>query len=457
MYNLKFVNHASFLVETNDSILLVDPWVEGYAFDKGWALLDKSTSNDQLLDFLSNSEKKINIWYSHEHSDHFSVPFLMGLKKRKLDAQFYFQKTLDGRVANFMRQQGFSVIESNDKLEILDSELSIVTFPFSGGDSYSLILVNGCSILNINDCFIQNDIIAANVAASYKKYTDTIDLLLTQFGYANWTGNENEEELRVQKSALTLSLIKLQVEVFCPRFVIPFASFIYFCHPDNFYLNDMQNSPKDVENFFKYQDLPADLIVLKPWDDCCVPINVNEHDNERLSENLNYWEGLTSSISSHMFEKIKYTENDVFTEHKNYRRKLFKSFLFLPELLDRLGILPRLNVLVTDLNATYQISYFSGIRQLDSSKEDVDISLTSATLLFILKHEYGADTVQVNGKFKRISEMGDRKFIEHFSPQFYMKIGLGIKHPLISLRVIAGKLVEKLIKRSWQINPSSEP
>lgn len=252
--------------------------------------------------------------------------------------------------------------------------------------------------MNINDCFIQNNVIAAKVAASYKKYTDTIDLLLTQFGYANWTGNENEVELRVQKSALTLSLIRLQVEVFCPRFVIPFASFIYFCDPDNFYMNDMQNSPKDVEHFFKCQALPADLIVLKPWDDCCIPIHVNEYNNGRLSENLNYWEGLKSSTSSHMLEKIKYTENDIFTEHKNYRRKLFKSFLFLPELLDRLRILPRLNVLVTDLNATYQISYISGIRQIDCSKGDVDISLTSATLLFILKHEYGADTVQVNEK-----------------------------------------------------------
>ena len=204
MNNLTFLNHASFMIETKRSIMLVDPWVEGYAFDKGWALLDSSTSNQQLLDFLSNNDKKICIWYSHEHSDHFAVPFLIDLKNRELDVQFYFQKTLDGRVANFIRKQGFSVIESNDKMEKIDSDLSIVTFPFSGGDSYCLMLVNGYSVLNINDCFIQNDAIAANVVSSYKKYTDTIDLLLTQFGYANWTGNKNELELRVQKSAKTL-------------------------------------------------------------------------------------------------------------------------------------------------------------------------------------------------------------------------------------------------------------
>ena len=456
MNNLKFINHASFIIETNTSILLVDPWVEGYAFDEGWALLDPSTSNDQLLDFLSNRNKSINIWYSHEHSDHFSVPFLMGIKKRKLNAQVYFQKTLDGRVANFLRKQGFSVIESNDKRETIDSELSIVTFPFSGGDSYSLILVNGYSILNTNDCFIQNETMASNVVASYKKYTDKIDTLLTQFGYANWMGNENEMELRVQKSALTLNLIKLQLEVFCPKHVVPFASFIYFCHPDNFYLNDAQNSPKDVEVFFKSQNITTDLIVLKPWDDFGIPGNCGEHNNGRQAKNIKYWDGLISSISSHLLEDIQYAEDDIFIEHKNYRAKLFKSFLYLPELLEKLKILPRVKVFVKDLNVIYQLSYVSGIKKINGDKKDANIALTSATLMFILKHEYGADTVQVNGKFKRISNAGDTTFAHHFAPQIYMKNGLGIIHPLVSVKVITGKLIEKLLKRNWKINPSSE-
>ena len=39
MNKLTFLNHASYIVETESSLLIVDPWVEGYAFDKGWALL----------------------------------------------------------------------------------------------------------------------------------------------------------------------------------------------------------------------------------------------------------------------------------------------------------------------------------------------------------------------------------------------------------------------------------
>ena len=33
MAKFTFINHASYVIETDQSVLLVDPWVEGYAFD----------------------------------------------------------------------------------------------------------------------------------------------------------------------------------------------------------------------------------------------------------------------------------------------------------------------------------------------------------------------------------------------------------------------------------------
>lgn len=110
-----------------------------------------------MVDFFCASSKKKYIWLSHEHSDHFSEPFLKILRQSG-DSKviFIFQKTLDGRVAKFIRKIGFKVIESNDKLGSLDKDLSIVTFPFSGGDSYCLTLLKDFAILNINDCVISD-------------------------------------------------------------------------------------------------------------------------------------------------------------------------------------------------------------------------------------------------------------------------------------------------------------
>ena len=45
---LTFINHACFEIRTDDALLLIDPWVEGTAFNHGWSLLDQSTSNAAL-------------------------------------------------------------------------------------------------------------------------------------------------------------------------------------------------------------------------------------------------------------------------------------------------------------------------------------------------------------------------------------------------------------------------
>ena len=117
MAKLTFINHASYVIETDKSLLIVDPWVEGGAFDNGWSLLDKSITNKMLVEYLTKTKKAKFIWLSHEHSDHFSVPFLKALKKTEVEVKFLFQKTLDGRVAQFIKKMGF--LSWNDSIKNL--------------------------------------------------------------------------------------------------------------------------------------------------------------------------------------------------------------------------------------------------------------------------------------------------------------------------------------------------
>ena len=97
MVSLEFVNHACFLYENIDFIFICDPWVEGTAFNDGWNLLDCSTSNKELISKLSKNKKDIYIWYSHEHSDHFSISFLKELKGIENEVKIFFQNTFDKR------------------------------------------------------------------------------------------------------------------------------------------------------------------------------------------------------------------------------------------------------------------------------------------------------------------------------------------------------------------------
>lgn len=455
MGTLTFINHASYSIETKKTLLLVDPWVEGTAFDNGWALLDKSILNKQLVDYVVNVDKKTYIWLSHEHSDHFSVPFLKSLKQtNNLDVTFIFQKTLDGRVANFIRKLGFQVIESNDQLEILDSELSLVTFPYSGGDSYCLTILNDFTILNINDCVISNWSEADYVKKTYLKYTSNIDLLMTQFGYANWVGNITEKNLRVASAKEKLDRIVLQAVKFQPTTVIPFASFVYFSHPENFYMNDSQNSPLDVQDVFVKQKLKSELVVLKPWDTLELDQGLSLQKDSQLA--IEHWIKCLDEIQPHPDVKIKYSLNEIKVEEQLYRKKIFRSFLTAPKLMEAVGILKPLKVYLTDLDQNLTLSYRRSLSDLVANRSDCDIALSSSTLMFILRNEYGANTTLVNGKFQKISKNGHEVFTRYFVPQEYMKMGYGLNHPFSTAKIIYGKLKNKLLGRLTVINPSLE-
>ena len=248
MNKIIFLNHACYLIETKKSILIADPWVEGKSFNNAWSLIDKSTSIKELVNFLEQKNKNIYIWYSHEHSDHFDIKFLRTICQKKLNIKVIFQKTLDGRVAKFIRSLKIKVIETSNKLEKIDEEVSIITFPYFGGDSYNLTIVNNYAILNINDCVISNENDAMQIKDKCLKYNQSINLLMTQFGYANWIGNRDDFNRREKVAKSKYLRIKNQNNIFNPEHILLFASYIYFSHPENFFMNDMQNTPEKLYN-----------------------------------------------------------------------------------------------------------------------------------------------------------------------------------------------------------------
>ena len=447
MANLTFINHASYLIETEDSLLIVDPWVEGGAFDNGWALLDKSTTNEKLVEYLAQIDKSKYIWFSHEHSDHFSVPFLKMLKEKKVAASFLFQKTLDGRVAQFIREMGFDVNESNDKLEVIDSELSIVTFLYAGGDSYSLTMLNDFSILNINDCVVGDEEGAERVLSNYKRYTKNIDVLLTQFGCASWVGNPDERQLRIESAREKLNRISLQAHKFEPRAVIPFASFVYFSDPENFHTNDSQNTPKDVLEHFEKNRISSKLIILKPWDELNLTKSLNQ-DLSARDENISHWCKLYHEIKPSASRESEVSADEIREVYELFRKKIFKHFLGALSLLERLNFIKPIRFHVHDLGVNVVMSYRDKLKIEDSDMANCDLSLSAATLKFVLKNEYGANTTHVNGKFQRVSKNGGAIFVRHFFLQEYMKMGYGLTAPFTTFKMIIGKLFHKLQKRA---------
>ncbi len=87
---IRWVNHASFVLNSDGVAVLADPWLTGPAFNFGWSLL--TPTSGAMPDF----EAITHIWISHQHPDHFSPRDLRGIPpERKREITILYQMTRD--------------------------------------------------------------------------------------------------------------------------------------------------------------------------------------------------------------------------------------------------------------------------------------------------------------------------------------------------------------------------
>ena len=51
--NIQFVNHSSFVVEHDNIVLMIDPWLEGRVFNNGWDLISKTQFKFEDFELLN--------------------------------------------------------------------------------------------------------------------------------------------------------------------------------------------------------------------------------------------------------------------------------------------------------------------------------------------------------------------------------------------------------------------
>ncbi len=84
--------------------------------------------------------------------------------------------------------------------------------------------------------------------------------MLNQFSIARFEGILNQSF--IEEKNLILEKMFLHHTKHKAKITIPFASFMYFCKKDNYFLNNYRNSIMDVVNYFK--KVNEKLIVLEP-------------------------------------------------------------------------------------------------------------------------------------------------------------------------------------------------
>jgi len=380
---LTFINHSSFCVEHDGVFLVIDPWLEGRVFNNGWDFIAKTKFTYE--DF----SKVTHIWFSHEHPDHFFPPNISKIPiEYRNKITVLFQVTADKRVINYCKKQGFKeVVEMHpDETIQLAPDLSVMCELYQEGDSWILIKSKEHSIFNTNDCGIRDQ----KEAEKIRNKVGNVDVLLTQFSYAYWAGNVDEKAYRRKVADDKLLGLKFQVEMFKPKVTIPIASFVWFCHEENVYLNDEVNRPQKVVDFISNQT-NSEPVMMYPGD-TYVPLKPYNNSESIAKYNVD-------------FEQISNPQNLIKSDSVEHAELLKQAEKFVNELSQKFGVWTKIlqptNIFIIDYNKAFQLSMKSGLTELSKAQNECDCSLSSESLAFNFKFPWGNDTLGINGRYQR--------------------------------------------------------
>lgn len=418
---LEWVNHASFVIHTGSTHLITDPWIEGTAFNNGWRLM--SPTKFRYEDF----SRITHIWVSHEHPDHFSPPNLKRIPEEfRRRITFLFHWTKDKRVLRVCKSLGFKTEElPHGETMALAPGIDIVCGPQDLLDSWMAVMAEGKTLLNMNDCVFaeQKDLVAV------KDCVGAVDVLASQFSYANWVGNPSDEASHQRHAERKRSEMCRQIRLFQPKWFIPCASYVYFSHVENFYMNQAVNRIGDVYRFVT-GELDTPTVVLYP------------DDKWEVGEP---WDS-TPSIQRYDadFEAAKAQEPDKSpVVHLSKLQAVAASMVRKAEVKNNRLLLRALSPSVArliDLGIDVELSYRDGLKQVTGKQPDIVIS--SDSLMYCMAYDWGGNTLEINGRYEVPSSGNIEQFFRIFRVSQHNSAG-----EALNLRFIGDKVLTKIRRK----------
>lgn len=332
-----------------------------------------------------------HIWISHEHPDHFSPESLRYvLERASAPPTVLFQRTNDHRVVDWCHNAGFPVYEVDEGAwTTIGDEVNVVLGKCGLYDSWLAMRAGSSVVLDLNDCVLFEPRDVARVA----RQIGPIDCLVTQFSYANWIGNPSDTELRAAEARRRVERIIPQITELAPQHVIPAASFVWFSHEENAYLNDFAVPVRTAADVI--ENAGATPVVLTPGDEWILG---SSHDNKRsvaFYENLNHAEGQQLHHATTVtFETLEMLASAYVNRISSANsRVLIRVALSVRWLRD-------IKIFLWDHQRSVRFHPTEGLSSLDTSEASCDVSMGSDSLAFILRFNWGVDTLSVNGRFR---------------------------------------------------------
>jgi hypothetical protein len=385
-FKLTFLNHASFVIEVNNTITLIDPWYFGKVFNNSWSLY--KDTDDSQIDY--SKVKYISI--SHEHPDHLHWATLKHIRsKTDNEITVIFPRRKNPNVMDECKKLGFEFAYVDPFIETeIEEGYSITTFP-AGHDSALVYRINDKVICNQNDAYLDEP-----TSFEMKKRFPEIDIWLFQFSLAGYYGNSTEPDI-IKQNGTKFHIDKfIEYQDFLkPKMSIPFASFVYFCKQYNDYINDYAVGLKDILKLSQY---PTQI-----------PYYNEELSLTSLENNKNYlskWDDIILKCRKEITPVAEFVGEEVIINELN---KLYEKGYRAGE--QGLIILEFFDY-EKNLVINTQEKEFSFIEKEQTPLEWVAGTIPTEELYAYLKAPWGGDTLNITGAFIKKNDILWHSFLQ---------------------------------------------
>jgi len=286
---------------------------------------------------------------------------------------------------------GFKMLELEHYKEYDLGEARVSCSPVGGFDSWLCVKSDKRTALNLNDCRAET---SEELEELSQKLGD-VDVLLTQFGWANWVGNPFDGEAKERAKSLLDDRIENQLAVLRPKYVIPFASFCWFSHEENSFCNNDSVTVQDFVN--KYDD--KNVVVLYPEDEWVVGEEID------CSESIEKWVRACEVIKSPKNKTSSVSLGQLQGSFAKMRGKMLECNDWSEILkLKAEEILEPAVIYLTDLDEHVTFDITNDELSKPMVLRGPDITMSSESLDYVMKFAWGRGTLMVNGRFQAAYE-----------------------------------------------------
>jgi len=234
---ITYLGHAGFCVETKETIIIMDPWLSPYgAFDSAWFQYPKNHHmGDYVRDLMNHSPKKKYIYISHEHKDHFDLPFLKTIQNRDFSiilGAFHREIVKENLEREHYQCKEIISLKNNEELCLPDATITLFLIDAElESDSTILLQTKSHKFLNMNDCKLHEKL--PEIINKYKE----IDVFAAQYSGAIWHPTcydytkKQYEKISANKKHIKFELTARAIETLKPKFYFPSAGPACFLDP----------------------------------------------------------------------------------------------------------------------------------------------------------------------------------------------------------------------------------